>query len=75
MYVFVLVVSLFYMFIFLSAELTGITSALQLIAGVPRWQTATLIGGFVLVYTGYGGLRASIFTDTLQTLLILPCSS
>ncbi len=72
MYVFVLVVSVFYMFIFLSAELTGITSAFELIAGVPRWQTATLIGGFVLLYTAYGGLRASIFTDTVQVLLILP---
>ncbi|MFT4891683.1 MAG: SSS family solute:Na+ symporter [Halobacteriales archaeon] len=72
MYVFILIVSLFYMFIFLAAELTGITSALNLVAGVPRWQTAVLVGGFVLVYTGYGGLRASIFTDTLQTLLLLP---
>ncbi|MDX1745657.1 MAG: sodium:proline symporter [Halobacteriales archaeon] len=72
MYAFVLVVSIFYMFIFLAAELTGITSAFFLIAEVPRWQTAVLIGGFVLVYTAYGGLRASIFTDTVQTLLILP---
>ena len=72
MYAFILLVSILYMFIFLAAELTGITSAFQLIAGVPRWQTATLIGGFVLVYTAYGGLRASIFTDTVQTLLILP---
>lgn len=72
MYVFVLLVSVFYMFIFLSAELTGITSAFELIAGVPRWQTATLIGGFVLLYTAYGGLRASIFTDTVQVLVILP---
>lgn len=72
MYAFVLLVSLFYMFIFLAAELTGITSALQLVAGVPRWQTAGLIGGFVLIYTGYGGLRASIFTDTIQALIILP---
>ncbi len=72
MYAFVLLVSLFYMFIFLAAELTAITSALQLVAGVPRWQTAVLVGGFVLLYTGYGGLRASIFTDTVQTLFILP---
>ena len=72
MYLFVLIVSVFYMFIFLAAELTGITSALQLVAGVPRWQTALLVGGFVLLYTGYGGLRASIFTDTVQTVLILP---
>jgi Na+/proline symporter len=72
MYAFVLVVSVFYMFIFIAAELTGITSALELVAGVPRWQTALLIGGFVLLYTSYGGLRASIFTDTIQVLLILP---
>lgn len=68
----VLVVSLFYMSVFLAAELTGIAAALSLIAGVPQWQTAALIGGFVLVYTAYGGLVASVFTDTLQTLVILP---
>ena len=72
MYAFVLFVSVFYMFIFLAAEMTGITSALEFIAGVPRWQTAFLVGGFVLAYTAYGGLRASIFTDTVQAVLILP---
>lgn len=72
MHAFVLVVSVFYMFIFLAAEMTGISGALGLLAGVPTWQTAVLIGAFVLLYTGYGGLRASIFTDTLQTLVILP---
>jgi Na+/proline symporter len=72
MYVFVLVVSVFYMFVFLAAEMTGITGALALVAGVPRWQTALLVGGFVLAYTVYGGLVASIVTDTLQTLVILP---
>lgn len=72
MYSYVLLITVFYMFIFLSAEMTGVTRALALVAGVPEWQTAVLIGGFVLVYTGYGGLVASIFTDTLQTLVILP---
>lgn len=72
MYLFVLAVSVFYMFIFLAAEMTGITGALALVAGVPQWQTALLIGGFVLVYTAYGGLVASIVTDTVQTLVILP---
>ncbi|MES3517208.1 MAG: sodium:proline symporter, partial [Natronomonas sp.] len=51
MYLFVLVVSVFYMFIFLAAEMTGIAGALSLIAGVPQWQTALLVGAFVLVYT------------------------
>jgi len=72
MYAYVLLVSVLYMFIFLAAEMTGITGALELVAGVPRWQTAAVIGFFVLSYTVYGGLRASIFTDTLQTLVILP---
>jgi SSS family solute:Na+ symporter len=72
MYAFVLVVSVLYMFVFLAAELTGISLALHYVAAVPQWQTALLVGGFVLLYTGYGGLRASIFTDTVQTLLILP---
>ncbi len=72
MYAYVLIITISYMFIFLAAEMTGIAGALALIAGVPEWQTAVLIGGFVLIYTAYGGLVASIFTDTLQTLLILP---
>lgn len=72
MYLFVLTVSVFYMFIFLAAEMTGIAAALSLVAGIPLWQTAVLIGGFVLVYTAYGGLVASMVTDTVQTLLILP---
>ncbi|MDY6818185.1 MAG: sodium:proline symporter [Halobacteriales archaeon] len=72
MYTYVLIITIFYMFIFLSAEMTGIAGALGLVAGIPNWQTATLIGLFVLIYTGYGGLVASIFTDTIQTLVILP---
>ena len=72
MYLLVVVVSVFYMFIFLAAEMTAIAGSLELVAGVPAWQTATAVGLFVLVYTTYGGLVASIFTDTIQTLVILP---
>lgn len=72
MYAFVLLVSVFYMFIFVSAELTGIALAFSFVADVPQWQTATLVGGFVLVYTSYGGLRASIVTDTIQAALVFP---
>ena len=72
MYVYVLLVSVAYMFVFLAAEMTGITGALALVAGVPLRQTAAVIGGFVLAYTVYGGLQASIFTDTVQTLVLLP---
>jgi Na+/proline symporter len=72
MYGYVLCISVLYMFVFLAAEMTGITQALALVAAVPRWQTAVLIGGFVLLYTAYGGLEASIVTDTLQTIVLLP---
>ncbi|MFB6201728.1 MAG: sodium:proline symporter [Halorhabdus sp.] len=72
MYAFVVIVSALYMFVFLAAELTGIAGALSLVAGVPQWQTAVLVGGFVLLYTGYGGLKASVFTDTVQALVVLP---
>ena len=71
-YFLVLVVSICYMLLFLSAELTGMTGVLELIMEIPRWQSALMIIFFVLLYTGYGGIRASIFTDTIQTLLILP---
>jgi len=72
MYVYVLAITLAYLFLVLASGMTGITNALALIAGVPPWQTALLIGSFVLVYTAYGGLVASIFTDAVQTLLIFP---
>ncbi len=71
-YSFVLLVAVFYLFIFLAAEMTGISLALALVADVPLWVTAALIGGFVLIYTAYGGLIASLITDTVQTLLLLP---
>ncbi|MDS0300384.1 sodium:proline symporter [Halogeometricum sp. S1BR25-6] len=72
MYAFVLAVSALYMFVFLAAELTGISLAFHYVAGVPQWQTATLVTGFVLVYTAYGGLRASIATDAVQLVVVLP---
>ena len=72
MYAFVLLVSGLYMFVFVAAELTGIASALALVAGVPQWQTAVLVGGAVLLYTSYGGLQASILTDSIQAILVVP---
>jgi Na+/proline symporter len=71
-YGYVLLVTVAYMFVFLAAEMTGVALALEYVAGVPAWQTAALVGGVALVYTAYGGLVASIFTDTVQTLLVLP---
>ena len=72
MYVITLVVGVFYMAVFLCAELTGIALAVNMVVGFPLWATALLIGSGVLIYTTYGGIRGSIFTDALQTVIILP---
>ncbi|MFB6161224.1 MAG: sodium:proline symporter [Haloferacaceae archaeon] len=68
----VLVVALFYMFILMTANLTGVAVALRAIAGVPLWVTLVLVGGAVMVYTVQGGLLASIFTDLVQTVVLVP---
>jgi Na+/proline symporter len=72
MYIVVLVVSVFYMAVFLAAELTGIALAVYLVTGTPLWMTALVVGGGTLVYTTYGGIRGTIFTDTIQAFIFIP---
>jgi len=71
-YLLILGISAMYMFIFVAAELTGIAGAFAAVAGIDPLQTVLIVGGAVLIYTAYGGLRASILTDSIQALLILP---
>ncbi|MCT7654180.1 sodium:solute symporter [Oceanimonas sp. NS1] len=72
MYGFVLVIMLFYMFISLTAGLTAIAQMVALLAPVPLWATAGIVMVATLLYTLYGGLRVTIFTDRVQMLVILP---
>ncbi|MEE9164409.1 MAG: sodium:proline symporter [Thermoplasmata archaeon] len=72
MYALVLFVTVFYMFIFLAAELTAISLAFNLLTGLPFYIPALLVGLATVAYTVYGGIRASVMTDSLQTLVILP---
>ncbi len=72
MYAFVLVIMIFFMFISLTAGLTAIAEMVALLAPVPLWQTATIVMVATLIYTLYGGLRVTIFTDRLQMLVIIP---
>lgn len=65
-------VMLLYMFVYLAAELTAIAQALQLIADVPLWTTATVVIVAVFLYTTYGGLKTTIVTDVFQFALIVP---
>ena len=72
MYVLTLVIMLFYMFISLTAEITAMAKLVTLIAPIPLWLTAAVVLGATLIYTSYGGLKASIFTDKIQMLILLP---
>ncbi len=72
MYGLALLVMLFYMGIYLTAELTGLALALRLVSGIPLWASAAVVLGATLLYTAYGGLPASVRTDVVQTWLILP---
>lgn len=72
MYGLTLIIMLFYMFITLTAEVTAISKLVTLLAPVPLWVTAAIVMGSTLIYTAYGGLRASIFTDKVQMAVIIP---
>ena len=67
----ILIISIFYMFIFLCAEVTAVAMLINYISGIELWITALIILVGTLTYTLYGGLRASIFTDTIQSVVIL----
>src|SRR3546814_12961879 len=72
MYGLTLLIMLFYMFIALTAEITAIAKLVALLAPVPLWATAAVVMGATLLYTYYGGIRASIFTDKIQMLVLVP---
>lgn len=72
MYGLTLIIMLFYMFITLAAEVTAISKLMALLAPIPLWLTAAVVMGATLIYTSYGGLKASIFTDKVQMLIIVP---
>ncbi len=72
MYGLTLAIMLFYLLITLTAELTAMARLMTLLAPVPLWVTASLVLGATLVYTAWGGLAATIFTDKLQMLIIAP---
>tara|TARA_B100001029_G_scaffold134806_1_gene113691 strand:+ start:236 stop:1666 length:1431 start_codon:yes stop_codon:yes gene_type:complete len=67
----ILFLSVFYMTIFLIAELTAISILIKYISGTDLWITALIVIASSLSYTLHGGLRASIFTDNIQFIIIV----
>lgn len=71
MYTLTLLLSIFYMFVHIVAELTAISQVAYQLAGIPLIYTALLVGIGTMIYTTYGGLKASMFTDLIQMILII----
>ena len=67
----ILLLSIFYMTIFLIAEVTAVSILINYISGTDLWITALIVITSSLIYTLYGGLRASIFTDNIQFAILL----
>ena len=66
----ILLMTIFYMSIFLCAEVTAVAVLINYISGTKLWITALIVLLSTLAYTLYGGLRASIFTDNIQMVVI-----
>ena len=66
----ILLMTIFYMFVFLCAEVTAVAVLINYISGTELWITSSIVLLSTLIYTLYGGLRASIFTDNIQMIVI-----
>ena len=66
----ILLMTIFYMLIFLCAEVTAVAVLINFISGTELWITALIVLISTLAYTLYGGLKASIFTDNIQMIVI-----
>ena len=75
LYKFIFLLSIFYMIIFLIAEVTAVSLLIKYLSGNDLWVTSLIVLSCSTIYTLYGGLRISIFTDKIQfiffTLILL----
>ena len=62
---------IFYLFIFLCAEVTAISKLVYYISGLNIWITASIILFFTLTYVLFGGLKATIRSDGIQFIAII----
>lgn len=67
----VVVVSVAYMLLFLTAELTAVGTVAEILTGTDPRVAVVAVAAVTLAYTAYGGLRASLRTDRWQAWLLL----
>lgn len=68
---YVIGISVLYMVIFVTAELTAIGGAAAVLAGLDARVVIVAVAAATLGYTAYGGLRASLRTDRWQAWFIV----
>jgi Na+/proline symporter len=69
---YVVVISVGYMFFFLTAELTAVGGIAAILSGLDPRIPVVLLAIVTLAYTAYGGLRASLKTDRWQAWMLFP---
>ena len=55
----------------LIAEVTAVSILINYISGTDLWITTSIVIISSLLYTLYGGLRASMFTDNIQFMVLV----
>lgn len=65
------IMSVLYMLCFITAELTAIGAITAMLSDIPGSWTVIAVAVTTLVYTAWGGLRASLATDRWQAWLLL----
>ena len=65
------IVSLVFLLAYASAQLVAGSKALQVLFGWPSWGGAVMGASLVLAYCWAGGIRASIWTDAAQSLVMI----
>jgi sodium/proline symporter len=65
------VISLVFLLAYASAQLVAGSKALQVLFGWPQWAGAAIGAGLVLLYCMAGGIRASIWTDAAQSVVMI----
>lgn len=68
---YVSLISVLYMGCFLAAELTAIGGITSLLSDIPGSVSVVGVAITTLIYTAWGGLRASLVTDRWQALLLI----
>lgn len=68
---YVSLISVLYMLCFLTAELTAIGAITSMLSSVNGNLAVVAVAGATLIYTAWGGLRASLVTDQWQAFLLI----